>query len=45
MQKIVLIGGGSGISPLLAELSKKKNLEVAAIVTVFDNGGSSGKLR
>jgi len=45
MQKIVLIGGGSGISPLLTELSKKKNVEVSAVVTVFDNGGSSGILR
>lgn len=45
MQKIILIGGGSGISPLLAELSKRKDVEVSAIVTVFDNGGSSGLLR
>ncbi|MFH0834449.1 MAG: 2-phospho-L-lactate transferase CofD family protein [Patescibacteria group bacterium] len=45
MQKIVLIGGGSGISPLLSELAKKKNIEVTAIVTVFDNGGSTGILR
>jgi uncharacterized cofD-like protein len=45
MQKIIFIGGGSGISPLLAALSKKKNVEVSAVVTVFDNGGSSGILR
>ena len=45
MQKIVLIGGGSGISQLLAALFKKKNVEVSAVVTVFDNGGSSGILR
>jgi uncharacterized cofD-like protein len=45
MQKIVLIGGGSGISPLLTELSSKKDVEVSAVVTVFDNGGSSGILR
>jgi uncharacterized cofD-like protein len=45
MKKIVLIGGGSGISPLLAELNKKRDTEVSAIVTVFDNGGSSGILR
>jgi uncharacterized cofD-like protein len=43
--KIVLVGGGSGISPILTELSKKKNLEVVAIVTVFDDGGSTGILR
>ncbi|MFH0776733.1 MAG: 2-phospho-L-lactate transferase CofD family protein [Patescibacteria group bacterium] len=45
MSKIVLVGGGSGISPLLSELAKKKNVEVIAIVTVFDNGGSTGILR
>jgi len=43
--KIVLVGGGSGISPILAEFSKKKNVETVAIVTVFDGGGSSGRLR
>ncbi len=45
MQKIVLVGGGSGIAPLLAELAKQRNVEVVAVVTVFDNGGSSGILR
>jgi len=45
MQKIVLIGGGSGVAPLLAELNKKRGVEVSAVVSVFDDGGSSGMLR
>jgi uncharacterized cofD-like protein len=42
--KIVSIGGGSGLSTLLRGL-KKCPAELAAIVTVTDDGGSSGRLR
>lgn len=42
--KIVLVGGGSGISPLLAEFSRR-GISAAAVVTVFDDGASSGRLR
>jgi uncharacterized cofD-like protein len=42
--KIVLIGGGSGISNLLLGL-KRLPVEVSAIVSTMDSGGSSGKLR
>ncbi len=42
--KIVVIGGGSGISVVLRGI-KKVTEEVTAIVTMADNGGSSGKLR
>ena len=42
--KIVLVGGGSGISPLLTELTQH-GISATAIVTVFDDGGSSGILR
>lgn len=45
MQKIVLIGGGSGTSSLLAGLSSTCGVEVCAVVTVFDDGASSGILR
>ena len=45
MQKIVLIGGGSGVSELLPELLCKKNIEVAAVISVFDDGKSTGRLR
>lgn len=43
MKKIVFIGGGGGSKNILPGL--KNDFEVTAIVTVFDNGGSYGKLR
>ena len=43
-KKIVCIGGGSGVSTVLSGL-KKYSYNLTAIVTMFDNGGSSGKLR
>jgi uncharacterized cofD-like protein len=56
--RIVLIGGGTGLSTLLRGLKKYVRrdvsgcengsmpaIEVAAIVTVTDDGGSSGRLR
>lgn len=43
-QKIVVIGGGTGTSVLLSGL-KHYFKDVAAIVTVADNGGGSGVLR
>lgn len=42
--KIAAIGGGTGLSMLLAGL-KKYTHQVSAIVTVADDGGSSGRLR
>jgi len=42
--KIVSIGGGTGLSTLLRGL-KKSSADLAAIVTVTDDGGSSGRLR
>lgn len=42
--KIVAIGGGTGLSVLLRGL-KKQPLDITAIVTVADDGGSSGLLR
>ena len=43
-KKIVCIGGGTGISMVLSGF-KKYPVKLSAIVTMFDNGGSSGKLR
>lgn len=43
-RKIVIIGGGTGLSTLLRGL-KKFPLDITAIVTVADDGGSSGRLR
>ena len=42
--KIVIIGGGTGLSVLLRGL-KKYPVDITAIVTVADDGGSSGRLR
>lgn len=42
--KIVVIGGGTGLSTLLRGL-KKKTSNLTAIVTVADDGGSSGRIR
>lgn len=43
-KKIVVLGGGSGLSVLLSGL-KRFPLDITAIVTVSDNGRSTGKLR
>jgi len=43
-QKIVVIGGGTGTFVALSGL-KKYNVDLAAIITMMDSGGSSGKLR
>ena len=42
--KVVAIGGGHGLSMLLRGL-KTKTSNISAIVTVADDGGSSGRLR
>jgi uncharacterized cofD-like protein len=42
--KIVTIGGGTGLSVLLSGL-KEYTSNITAIVTVADDGGSSGRLR
>ncbi len=42
--KVVAIGGGTGLSVLLRGL-KKYTSNITAVVTVMDDGGSSGRLR
>ncbi len=44
MKKVVVIGGGTGTFTVLSGL-KKFPLDLTAIVTVADSGGSTGKLR
>lgn len=44
MKKIVVIGGGTGTFMLLKGL-KKYTSELTAVFTMFDSGGSTGKLR
>ncbi len=42
--KIVTLGGGTGLSVILRGL-KEFNVDLTAVVTVADDGGSSGRLR
>ncbi|MBC8249515.1 MAG: YvcK family protein, partial [Anaerolineales bacterium] len=42
--KVVVIGGGTGLSTLLRGL-KEYTTNITAIITVADDGGSSGRLR
>ncbi|MDF2614767.1 MAG: YvcK family protein [Clostridia bacterium] len=42
--KVVVIGGGTGLSTMLKGI-KKYTSNITAIVTVADNGGGSGKIR
>jgi uncharacterized cofD-like protein len=44
LPKVVIIGGGTGLSVLLRGL-KQYPVDITAIVTVADDGGSSGRLR
>jgi uncharacterized cofD-like protein len=43
--RIVAFGGGTGLPILLAGLRDRPGTHVTAIVTVADDGGSSGRLR
>lgn len=43
--KIVVFGGGKGQSAILRGLKNIDELELSAIVTVADDGGSTGRLR
>lgn len=42
--KLVIIGGGTGTSTILSGL-KKYTDDITAIISVYDNGGSTGRLR
>ena len=42
-KKIVIFGGGGGINPIIQAL--KDLYDVTAVVSVFDDGGSTGQLR
>ena len=43
--KILTIGGGSGQYTLLSGLRDIKNIEITAVASMADNGGSTGRLR
>lgn len=45
MKNIVVVGGGTGTFTVLSSLKKYKNLNLSAIVSMADDGGSTGRLR
>lgn len=45
MKKVVVIGGGTGTSVVLSSLKALKGIDLSAIVSVADSGGSTGRLR
>ena len=45
MKKIAVIGGGTGLSVILRGLKQIEDVQISAIVTVADDGGSTGRLR
>ena len=45
MKKVVIIGGGTGLSVMLRGMKNIKDIELSAIVTVADDGGSTGRIR
>ncbi len=44
-KRIVVVGGGHGLSVILKGLKNILNIDITAIVTVADDGGSTGRLR
>lgn len=45
MKNVVAIGGGHGLSTILSGIRNIENINISAIVTVADDGGSTGRLR
>lgn len=45
MKKVVVIGGGTGLSSMLKGMKKIDTVDLTAIVTVADDGGSTGRIR
>ncbi len=44
IKKVVVFGGGTGLSTLLRGLRRVENIDISCIVTVADDGGSTGRL-
>lgn len=45
MKNVVVIGGGTGLSVMLRGLKQLEDIHLTAIVTVADDGGSTGRIR
>lgn len=44
-KNVVVIGGGTGVAAILRGIKNIESFNIAAIVTVADDGGSTGRLR
>ena len=45
MKKVVIIGGGTGLSVMLRGMKHIDDIQLSAIVTVADDGASTGRIR
>ena len=45
MKNVVVIGGGTGLSAMMTGLKALKDVHLSAIISVADDGGSTGRLR
>lgn len=45
MKNVVVIGGGTGLSAMLKGMKDIEDISLTAIVTVADDGGSTGRIR
>ena len=45
MKKVVIIGGGTGLSVMLRGMKSIEDVQLSAVVTVADDGGSTGRIR
>ncbi len=45
MKNVVVLGGGHGLSTILKGIRDLPNIDISAIVTVADDGGSTGRIR
>lgn len=45
MKNVVVIGGGSGVASILSGIKNIDGISIKAIITVSDDGGSTGRLK
>lgn len=45
MKKVTVIGGGHGLSTILKGIRNIEDIDISAVVTVADDGGSTGRIR
>ncbi len=45
MKNVVVIGGGTGLSAMMSGLKHLEDVNLTAVITVADDGGSTGRIR